>query len=44
MAGTPAIKQSSVIKDYGQSRKFLRDMRAKAARNSGASRKSSART
>jgi hypothetical protein len=34
MAGTPAIKQSSVIRDYGQPRKFLRDARAKAARYS----------
>ena len=32
MAGTPAT-HSRVIKDFGQPRKFLRDMRAKAARN-----------
>ena len=33
MAGTPATK-SRVVKDFGQPRKFLRDMRAKAAKNS----------
>ena len=41
MAGTPRIKASSVVKDFGQPRKFLRDMRAKAAKNS---RKGSKRT
>ena len=33
MAGTPSTTRR-VIKDYGQPQKFLRDMRAKAARNS----------
>jgi hypothetical protein len=42
MAGTPSTTHR-VVKDFGQPRKFLRDMRAKAAKNSG-SRKSSPRT
>jgi hypothetical protein len=33
MAGTPATR-SRLVKDFGQPRKFLRDMRAKAAKNS----------
>ncbi len=33
MAGTPSKSHSRVIKDFGQPRKFLRDMRAKIARN-----------
>jgi len=37
MAGTPATK-SAVIKDYLQPRKFLRDMRAKAASRAKKSR------
>jgi hypothetical protein len=32
MAGTPATAHR-VVKDFGQPRKFLRDMRAKASRN-----------
>ena len=34
MAGTPSKSDSRLIKDFGQPRKFLRDMRAKAAKNS----------
>jgi hypothetical protein len=34
MAGTPSKSDSRVVKDFGQPRKFLRDMRAKAAKNS----------
>ncbi len=40
MAGTSSTTRR-VVKDFGQPRKFLRDMRAKAAKNS---RKSSPRT
>jgi hypothetical protein len=29
MAGTPSKSDSRVVKDFGQPRKFLRDMRAK---------------
>ena len=41
MAGTP-VTTSRVTKDYLKPRKFLRDMRAKAAKNSrkGSSRRS----
>jgi hypothetical protein len=34
MAGTPSKSDHRVVKDFGQPRKFLRDMRAKAAKNS----------
>jgi hypothetical protein len=34
MAGTPRTKASSVVKDFDQPRKFLRDMRAKIGKNS----------
>jgi hypothetical protein len=34
MAGTPSKSTPRLIKDFGQPRKFLRDMRAKAAKNS----------
>ena len=34
MAGTPRKTSSRVVKDFGQPRKFLRDMRAKASKNS----------
>jgi hypothetical protein len=34
MAGTPQKSSSRVVKDFRQPRKFLRDMRAKAAKNS----------
>lgn len=33
MAGTPSKSDPRVIKDYGQPRKFLRDMRARIAKN-----------
>jgi hypothetical protein len=33
MAGTPSKSDPRVIKDFGQPRKFLRDMRARIARN-----------
>ena len=32
MAGTPSKSDPRVIKDFGQPRKFLRDMRARIAR------------
>jgi len=34
MAGTPSKSDPRVVKDFGQPRKFLRDMRARAAKNS----------
>ena len=34
MAGTPSKSDSRVVKDFGKPRKFLSDMRAKAAKNS----------
>ena len=33
MAGTPSKSDPRLIKDFGQPRKFLRDMRAKIARS-----------
>lgn len=33
MAGTPSKSDPRVVKDFGQPRKFLRDMRARAAKN-----------
>jgi hypothetical protein len=32
MAGTPSKSDTRVIKDFGQPRKFLRDMRARIAK------------
>ena len=34
MAGTPSKSDPRLVKDYGQPRKFLRDMRAKIGKNS----------
>ena len=34
MAGTPSKSDPRVVKDFGQPRKFLRDMRAKISKNS----------
>ena len=34
MTGTPSKSDPRAIKDFGQPRKFLRDMRAKAGKNS----------
>jgi hypothetical protein len=34
MAGTPSKSTPRLVKDYGQPRKFLRDMRARAHKNS----------
>ena len=42
MAGTPSKSDPRLIKDFGQPRKFLRDMRARVAKNSR--KKSSKRT
>ena len=33
MAGTPSKSDPRVMKDYGQPRKFLRDMRARIGKN-----------
>jgi hypothetical protein len=33
MAGTPSKSDPRVVKDFGQPRKFLRDMRARAGKN-----------
>lgn len=38
MAGTPRKTSSRVVKDFGQPRKFLRDMRAKIGNRSGKTR------
>ena len=43
MAGTPSKSDPRLIKDFGQPRKFLRDMRARAAKNSRPKSRSSAR-
>ena len=43
MAGTPSKSDTRVVKDYGQPRKFLRDMRARAAKNSRPKGRSSTR-
>jgi hypothetical protein len=37
MAGTPSKSDPRVVKDFGRPRKFLRDMRAKARKNSSKS-------
>lgn len=34
MAGTPSKSDPRLVKDFGQPRKFLRDMRARAKKNS----------
>jgi hypothetical protein len=44
MAGTPSRSTPRLIKDYGQPRKFLRDMRARAANNSRPKGRESARS
>lgn len=43
MAGTPSKSDPRVVKDYLQPRKFLRDMRARAARNSRSHRSAAGR-
>jgi hypothetical protein len=43
MAGTPAA-QPRVVKDYGQPKKFLKDMRARAAKNSHSQSRTRKRT
>jgi hypothetical protein len=43
MAGTPSKSDPRVVKDYGQPRKFLRDMRARAHGNLRHKTRSSAR-
>jgi hypothetical protein len=42
MAGTPEKSSPRVVKDYLQPRKFLRDMRARAAKNARGGRATSA--
>lgn len=43
MAGTPSSSTPALVKDFGQPRKFLRDMRARAAKNSRGRRTTTAR-
>lgn len=44
MAGTPSKSDPRVVKDFGQPRKFLKDMRARAHSNSRPKGRQSARS